>query len=66
MAIGLPFMIYIKNRYNIYKCGCIRKPTKSKIDEFKEKIMHKLSDGVDESNGNQEFDSVFDEILLNE
>ena len=66
LALGLPFLIHVKNRFNIWTCGCLRKHPRGKIEDFKEKMLHDFSDGVDSSAENREFESVFDEILLNE
>lgn len=64
MALGVPFFVYLKNRYNIWKCGCLCKTPKCKIYDFKKRMLHKLSDGLDECEGDEEFESVFDGVLL--
>ena len=64
VALGIPFLIYLKNRYRIWKCGCLCKTPKSKIHEFKKRMLHKLSDGLDETHLDEEFESVFDNVLL--
>ena len=65
-AIGLPFLLFIKSRYNIWKCGCLFKTPKSKIDDFKRRMMEKLSEGLNECENDNQFESVFDGVLLDE
>lgn len=66
VAIGIPALKYLKKRYYMWKCGCFCKRTKSKIDDFKRKMMYRLSDGLNDAEDNIEFDSVFDSMLLTE